>query len=102
MVEAALLRVEDEGHVVGLHAQAEELGDARAAIEHLFGEGEAEHLGEQAQGLVELVAVQQAMVETHRAHALEAARPGFRVDLGEAPLAGDLLLREQLEAVPGR
>lgn len=34
--------------------------------------------------------------------ALQAARPGFRVDLGHAPLAGLLLVGEQLEAVAGR
>ena len=49
---------------------------------HLLGQAEAQHLGEQLDRAVEIVAVQQAVVEARRRDALQVVRPGVGIDVG--------------------
>ena len=53
--ELAWLRVLDEGDIVRLHADGQELGDALALRRHhLLGQIEAEDIAEQLQGFIQL------------------------------------------------
>src|SRR5690554_6341496 len=103
MVELALLRMLDESDVVRFHRHGKELGNAvTVVVQNLLGQMKAQYIDEQVIGGRQFIAVQQTMVETYRPHATQIARPGFRIDVGDAPLSGVLLVCIQLEEVPAR
>jgi hypothetical protein len=89
VVELALHRLPDEGNVVCLVQAAEERTDHQLVRpgETLIGKAEAQQVVEELDDPVEVVAVEQAVVEARRLHALQTIRPYFRIDLAEpAPL----------------
>src|SRR5579864_9245529 len=101
-MEAALLRAPDEGDVVRLVAATEERADDRLPVtgDNALGQMEAEHLREQRQVGVEIVAIQQTVIEPGRLHALDRFRLYLGVD-GAEPVADLLLVGEEFQRVAG-
>src|SRR5690554_487428 len=88
---------------MGFHARRHKAGQLFAfRINHLLGQVHAQYVGEQLDGSRHVRSVQQAVVKAGRFHPFQVARPGFRVAVAHAPLAGLLLGSEQFEAMTGR
>ena len=70
------------------------------AVHHLLGLVESQHLGEEFDAAVQIVAVEQAVVEALHLHALEVVGPGLWIDPAHLG-AVHILLRVEFEQVAG-